>query len=124
MGQNKNTRTVSIDGMMTFDVLDNGLHIADFESYEHLNLEPTVSYFKVQIMRGGNVYLTETPKRVRNKPMFRQDNSSLSLGKNGMYYFVFTLPEEEVEDLPTKLVREANEVAAKISGMFYRSSRL
>lgn len=124
MGQNKNSRMVSIDGMMTFGVLDNGLRIVDFESYEHLNVEPTVNHFKVQIMRGGNVYMTEKPKRVKNKPIFRQDNSSLSLGKNGMYYFVFTLPEEEVADLPTKLVRQANEVAAKISGMFYRSSRV
>ena len=109
-----------VDGMMTFGQLDDGRHTADFATYEDADIEPFTGACKVQAMRGGNVYITEYKKRIRNKPMFRQDNSSLSLGRNGMYYFVFTLPEELAAELPEKLVRQANEAAAKMSGHFYK----
>ena len=109
-----------IDGMMTIGKLDNNLHSADFKTYEDVEIEPFIGRCKVQAMRGGDVYITELPKRYRNKPMFRQDHSSLSLGRDGIYYFVFRLPEGELENLPELLVREANEAAAKMSGMFYK----
>ena len=109
-----------IDGMMTIGKLDNNLHTADFKTYEDVEIDPFIGRCKVQAMRGGDVYITELPKRIRNKPMFRQDHSSLSLGRNGFYYFVFQLPEGELKNLPGLLVREANEAAAKMSGMFYK----
>jgi hypothetical protein len=37
-----------------------------------------------------------------------------------LYYFVFILPKEQLAELPEKLVRQANEAAAKASGMFYK----
>jgi len=52
---------------------------------------------------------------VRNEAIFRDDNSSLSLGKNGRYYFVFTLKEELIGDLPAQLVRQASEIAGKVT---------
>ena len=113
-------RQVMVDGMMTFGKLDDNRHTADFQTYEDAQVVPFTGRCKVQAMRGGNVYITEYPRRVRNRPLFRQDNSSLSLGRNGIYYFVFRLPEGEVGDLPSKLVREANEAAAKMSGHFYK----
>ena len=113
-------KTVMIDGMMTFGKLDDGRHTADFMTYEGAEIEPFQRPCKVQAMRGGCVYITEYPKRIRNKPIFRQDNSSLSLGRNGLYYFVFILPKEQLAELPEKLVRQANEAAAKASGMFYK----
>lgn len=119
----KSTRKVMIDGMMTIGKLDNNLHTADFKTYEDVEIEPFIGRCKVQAMRGGDVYITELPKRYRNKPMFRQDHSSLSLGRNGVYYFVFTLPEGDLKNLPELLVREANEAAAKMSGMFYKSKK-
>ena len=107
-----------IEGSMTFDELDNGLHTADFLAYERVEMEAYIGQFKVQVMRGGDVYMTELPKRIRQKPLFRQDNSSLSLGRDGMYYFVFRLPEGEVHQLPAKLVKEAKEAAAKVRARF------
>ena len=103
-----------VEGSMNFDVLDNGLHTADFLAYERVAMESYTGQFKVQVMRGGDVYMTELRKRIRQKPMFRQDNSSLSLGRDGMYYFVFRLPQAEVSQLPAKLVKEAREAAAKV----------
>lgn len=114
-GMKKNQRQVMVDGMMTFGKLENELHTADFQTYEDgVDVEPFVGRCKVQAMRGGNVYITELPKRVRNNPLFRQDNSSLSLGRNGMYYFTFWLPEGEVAELPRKLVEESGMIAQKV----------
>ena len=65
---------------MTFDMLETGLHTLDFECCEDVETEPFRGVFSVQCMRDGNVYMTEQKKRQRNKPIFRDDNSSLSLG--------------------------------------------
>jgi hypothetical protein len=65
-------------------------------------------------MRDGNVYITELPKRVKNKPMFRDDHYSQSLGRDGRYYFVFSLPEQQVDGLPKELVRQASAIAQKV----------
>lgn len=54
---------------------------------------------------------------MRKEPLFREDNSSLSLGRNGRYYFVFTLPEELVDELPLELVRQALSIAQKVEQM-------
>ena len=111
---------VTMDGLMTVGKLEDGRRRADFQCCEEVELEKFVGRFKVQGMHDGNLYMEEYPKRLRNKPMFRQDNSSLSLGRNGVYYFVFTLPEGQLAELPEKLVRQANEAAAKVSGLFFK----
>ena len=72
------------------------------------------SWAKVQIMRDGNVYITERPKRTRNQALFRDDNCSLSLGQNGKFYFVFSLPSEQLDELPGQLVRQASVIAGKV----------
>ena len=99
---------------MTFGMLENGLRTADFNCCEDVVMEAFVANFKVQGMRDGNVYLTELPKRIRNKPIFRDDNSSLSLGRDGRYYFYFSLPKEMIEQLPEQLVRQAGAIAQKV----------
>ncbi|MBR4482257.1 MAG: hypothetical protein IKO86_10210 [Prevotella sp.] len=117
-------KSVLVDGMMSFGKLEeNGLHTADFQTYEEAPIEPFSGRCKVQTMRGGNVYITECPKRTKNKPMFRQDHSSFSLGRNGRYYFLFWMTEGELANLPGTLVREANEAAAKVSGLFYKGKK-
>ncbi len=68
-------------------------------------------------MRDGNVYITEKPKRVRGKALFREDNSTLTLGRDGRYYFVFTLPEAKADILPDTLVHQALSIAQKVSSM-------
>ena len=68
----------------------------------------------VQAMRDGNVHITELPKLKRNTPLFREDNSSLTLGRDGKYYFCFILPEGQVKQLPDRLVHQALSIAQKV----------
>ena len=105
---------VTLDGMMVFGKLDNGLRYADFECCEDAEMEAFSGNCKVQIMRDGNVYITELPKRIRNRALFRDDNSSLSLGKNGKFYFVFSMPAAQVDELPAELIRQASAIAGKM----------
>ena len=65
-------------------------------------------------MRDGNLYMTEKPKRHKNKPIFRDDNCSLSHGHNGKYYFVFTMDDDRLGELPQQLVQQAGNIARKV----------
>ena len=112
--KNRIEKTTTLDGMMTFGKMDNGLNALDFSSFEAVELEPFTATCKVQAMRDGNVYITEKPKRVRNKPLFREDNSSLTLGRDGNYYFVFKLSEELVKELPDRLMQQSLAIAQKV----------
>ena len=53
----------------------------------------------------------------RITPLFREDNSSLTLGRDRRYYFVFTLPEKQLAQLPDRLVHQALSIAQKASRM-------
>ena len=108
-----NESDITLNGMMTFGECENGLRFADFECCEDVEMEPFVGNCKVQIMRDGNVYITERPKRTRNQALFRDDNCSLSLGQNGKFYFVFSMPSEQLDELPEQLVRQASVIAGK-----------
>lgn len=107
-------RQVTLDGLMTLGKLDNGQKTLDFECCEDVEAEPFKGDFRVQGMRDGNIYMEEKPKRVHNKPLFRDDNSSLSLGRDGRFYFYFSLPAELVDELPQELIRQANAIARKV----------
>jgi hypothetical protein len=107
-------RQVTLDGLMTIGMLENGLKTADFACCEDVEMEAFSGDFKVQGMRDGNVYMTEKPKRIKNKPIFREDNSSFSHGKDKKYYFYFSLDEDQLEQLPEKLVRQASVIAQKV----------
>ena len=117
MKQNKNIsiqRQVTVDGLMVFGQTEEGLRTADFECCEDVEMQAFVAKCKVQVMRDGNVYITELPKRMKNQPIFREDNSSLSKGKDGRYYFYFSLPEQLLDELPKELVRQASVIAQKV----------
>ncbi len=103
-----------LDGLMTIGELENGLRTADFACCEDVRVEPMTAKCRVQVMRDGNVYMTELPKRVRNKAIFREDNCSLSLGRDGRYYFVFSLDEGLARELPERLIRQASAIAQKV----------
>ena len=103
-----------LDGLMTIGLLENGLHTADFMCCEDVELEAFSGTFKVQGMRDGNIYLTEQPKRVRNKALFRDDNATLSHGQDGRWYFCFSLDEHRIGELPEQLVRQASAIARKV----------
>ena len=114
----KNQREVTLDGMMTIGKSANNLYLADFECCEDVETEAFIGRFKVQGMHNGDMYMQELPKRVKNKPLFRLDNSSFSLGRNGQYYFNFRLAESELRALPELLMKDAREAAAKVIRMF------
>ena len=103
-----------VEGLMTFGKLETGLIALDFQCCEDVVAEPFNGNFHVQGMRDGNVYMTENPKRKRNTPLFRDDNCSLSHGRNGKYYFVFTMSDEEIARLPQQLVQQAGNIARKV----------
>ena len=105
---------VMVEGLMTFGKLETGQRTLDFECCEDVAAEAFKGQFVVQGMRDGNVYMSELPKRPKNKPLFREDNCSLSHGRNGRYYFVFSLDEDEVRLLPQKLMDQASAIARKV----------
>ncbi|MCR5157565.1 MAG: hypothetical protein K6D37_00400 [Prevotella sp.] len=105
---------VMLDGEMIFGMLDDGRRTASFNCLETVEMEPFGGKCDVQVMRDGNVYVTERPKRVKNKAIFRDDNCTLSHGQNGRYYFVFTLCDELLDELPQRLVTQASVIARKV----------
>lgn len=105
---------VMVEGLMAFGKLETGERTLDFECCEDVAAEPFQGTFKVQGMRDGNVYMSEKPKRHKNKPIFRDDNCSLSHGHNGKYYFVFTMDDDCLRELPQKLVQQAGNIARKV----------
>ena len=107
-------RQVMLDGLMTLGLLENGLRTADFTCCEDVELDAFSGTFKVQGMRDGYVYMTQLPKRVHNKALFRDDNATLSKGRDGKYYFYFSLDENRLEELPEQLVRQARTIAQKV----------
>ena len=109
--------TTMMEGQMCLGVTDNGLKTLDFMCTEYVELEPFAARCRVQAMRDGNVYITELPKLKRNTPLFREDNSSLTLGRDGKYYFCFILPEGQVKQLPDRLVHQALSIAQKVDKM-------
>lgn len=113
-GNKTKERHVTVDGMMTISQYENGLHALDFECCDEVHLAAFSARCKVQQMHDGNVYITQLPGRKRRKPLFREDNSALSLGRNGRYYFVFSLPDTEIGKLPRLLVSQAGLIARKV----------
>lgn len=120
---NNSQREVTLDGMMTFGKSEHGLHQADFHNYEgNTEVEPFRGLCHVQIMRGGDMYVDEVKKkkRARANPLFSQANSTLSLGNDRIYRFIFWLPEAQVDEMPERLEQQANEAAKMLSGMVSR----
>ena len=107
-------RVLTVGGCMTFIKWANGQHTADFESDDKVDMEDFTAICKVQAMRDGNVYITQLPKRIRNKALFRDDNCTFTLGRDGRYYFVFTMPKHMVNKLPVQLIRQAAAIAQKV----------
>jgi hypothetical protein len=108
-------KLMMLDGIMTYGQDDRGREIADFQNVEPgVVVEPFVGKCKVQRVRDGHLYVTRLPKRIRNKPLFRQDHSSLSRGHNQKYYFVLTMDETDVMELPDVLIKESMEAAIKL----------
>ena len=106
-----------VEGLMTFGKLESGQRTLDFECCEDVAAEAFKGNFQVQGMRDGNVYMSELPKRHKNKPLFREDNSSLTMGRDGRVYYHFWLPKERLAELPEKLVHQSLAMAQKVERM-------
>ena len=107
-------KQIMLDGLLTLGMLENGLKTADFMCCEDVEMQAFSGTFKVEVKRDGNVYMTEKPKRIRNRALFRDDNASLSQGQDKRWYFYFSLDEDQLEQLPEKLVRQAGAIARKV----------
>ena len=106
-------KPVMLDGYMAVSE-ENNLHILDFVCCEDVQMDAFTGKCKVELMRDGNVYISELPRRHKNKPIFRDDNCSLSHGHNGKFYFVFIMDDDRLGDLPQQLVQQAGNIARKV----------
>ena len=61
-------QSTTLNGMMTFGIIDNRQHILDFVNTGYAEMDPFIADCKVQGMRDGNVYITERPRRQRHFP--------------------------------------------------------
>ncbi len=110
---------VMVEGLMAFGKLETGEHTMDFACCEDVVAEPFEGDFRVQAMRDGNVYMQQKRKRIKNKPLFRDDNASLSHGRDGRWYFYFSMDENRLGDLPAQLVRQAGTIAQKVRELIH-----
>ena len=110
----KTHKNVDYEAIVSLEELKNGLRLADIVSCDDVYVEAFLGKCKVQILRDGHIIIHELPKRVKNKAIFRDDNSSFTLGRDGKYYFVFTMPEQLVYEIPYQLKRQAVAIAEKI----------
>ena len=110
----KTHKNVDYEAVVSLEELKNGLRLADIASCDDVYVEAFLGKCKVQILRDGHIIIHELPKRVKNKAIFRDDNSSFTLGRDGKYYFVFTMPEQLVNEIPYQLQRQAAAIAEKI----------
>ena len=110
-------KPLNLDGFMTIQLKDDGLHTADFQCCEDVQMEPFAGNFRVQGMRDGNIYMGQIPKRIRNKPKFREDHSSLSITSHRKIYVVFCESVDEINEAPKNMVREVQRLAKKLEAL-------
>ena len=108
-------KPISVDGMLTIVKDEQGLNLMDFDGYDDFDAREINGLYKVKGSFDSKLIMEEKPKRNRgNKPLFKDDNCSLSLGKDGIYYFRFQLPEHMIDELPARLVRQSSAIAQKV----------
>ena len=92
----KTHKNVDYEAIVSLEELKNGLRLADIVSCDDVDVEAFRGKCKVQILRDGHIVINELPKR------------------DGKYYFVFTMPEQLVYEIPHQLKRQAAAIAEKI----------
>ena len=117
-------KDVNYEALVNLEELKNGLRLADIVSCEDVDVEAFRGKCKVQILRDGHIIIHELPKHVKNKAIFRDDNSSFTLGRDGKYYFVFTMPEQLVYEIPHHLKRQAAAIAEKVNNALITKNKL
>ncbi len=107
-------KDVNYEALVNLGELKDGLRIANIVSCEDVEVEGFIGRCKVQLLHDGHIKIVKLPKRNRNKPIFRDDNCTFTLGKDGRYYFVFTMPEQLIYEIPGQLRRQPGANAEKI----------
>ena len=107
-------KDVNYEALVNLGELKDGLRIANIVSCEDVEVEGFIGRCKVQLLRDGHIEIVQLAKRHKNKPIFRDDNCTFTLGKDGRYYFVFTMPEQLIFEIPGQLRRQAGAIAVKI----------
>lgn len=107
-----------VDGMMSFDKLENGQHIADFVCTEHVEIEPFSGEFKVQALGNGCMTMVQKPKRYRGEPIRRGLHWSLSLTRDGMILINWRMPISEIDKAPFFLRFDIQEMAEAITEVY------
>ena len=110
-------KPLTIEAFVTIQKTEDGLHTADFQCCEDVQMEPFACNFRVQGMRDGNIYMNQIPKRIRNKPKFREDHSSLSITSHRKIYLVFCESVDEINEAPKNMVREVQRLAKKLEAL-------
>ena len=110
-------KPLTIEGFVTIQKTEDGLHTADFQCCEDVQMEPFKGNFRVQGMRDGNIYMDQKPKRIRNKPKFREDHSSLSITSHRKIYVVYCESVDEINEAPKNMVREVQRLAKKLEAL-------
>ena len=107
-------KSLTLDGFVTIQKTEDGLHNIDFQCCEDVEIEPIKADFDTQVMHNGDAYLKEKKKkkRIRNrKPLYKLEDSTFSQGKDGKFYFSFRLPSAQARELPTRLASQAEVIA-------------
>ena len=110
-------KPLNIEGFVTIQKKDDGLHTADFQCCEDVQMEPFAGNFRVQGMRDGNIYMDQKPKRIRNKPKFREDHSSLSITSHRKVFVVFCESVDDIDEIPKNMVKEVRKLAKKLEAL-------
>ena len=114
----KESRQVMVDGMMSFDKLETGQHIADFVCTEHVAIEPFAGDFRVQALGNGCMTMVQKPKRYRGEPVRRGLRWSLSLTRDGQILINWRMPVGEIDKAPFFLRFDASEIAEAITEVY------
>ena len=117
-------KDVNYEALVNLGELKNGLRIANIVSCEDVEVEGFIGKCKVQLLPDGHFYIVQLPKRLKNKPIFRDDNCTFTLGKDGKYYFVFTMPQALIHEVPTQLSCQALNIAEKIKFALMHNKKL
>lgn len=79
----------------------------------HLQKRPISSRSRVSTNACIYSALSSLSTLTGNTPLFREDNSTLTLGRDGKYHFIFTMSETLVDELPEQLVLQALAIAQR-----------
>ena len=113
-----NEKQVTLEGVMTFGKTENGLRTADFMCCKDVMMDPFTGNCKVQLMRDGNVYISEPKKRVRSNSTLisKARHGRVSLTRDRAWQLTLKVFASEGIDWQRAFVEEPIEVMTDLMG--------